>query len=281
MLAALNTRNLTLLASLARSNCRDGSITLGSGRSVALWDFCGILSAFSGRSLASRANDWVLRSLGLALRSGCLLRGSLAFRFWRRRASLVLLLVLPLSGPHSHLLPGLGRSGLLVVHVLLVEQCLAVQRLITEDVVSPLQLLPEPHSRYLIDGHVAHAILLCETALARGLLKVVPDLVPGFLVLLPEVPLIQPLLIFNLHIDRIIHEPLILNRNRQLLDLILAMNLGILLPLLQVLILLFLVVVVAVDRVEVVSLPVSLGCLSLQNLLIRQQLLVMVLQVLV
>ena len=51
--------------------------------------------------------------------------------------------------------------------------------------------------------------------------------------------------------------------------------------LLKELVLLVLVVVVAVDRVEIVRFPVSLRCLRLENLIVGEQFLIMVLQILV
>lgn len=59
------------------------------------------------------------------------------------------------------------------------------------------------------------------------------------------------------------------------------MDFGVLLPFLQVIVLFILVVEVAVDWVEVVSLPVSLGCFRFQDLLVRQQFLVVMLKVFV
>lgn len=67
----------------------------------------------------------------------------------------------------------------------------------------------------------------------------------------------------------------------ELLDLVLSVNLGLLVPLLPELGLLLMVVIVAVDDVEIVRLPVFEGCFGLVDLVVSNHLIIMVFQVLV
>lgn len=155
-------------------------------------------------------------------------------------------------------MPRLSSPRICIKHVLLVEERFTFQRLVAEDVVTTIELFSETFTRDLIYGHICETVLLSEALLTRGLLKVIPDFVPRLLVLLSKVSLVEALLVLDLHVDRVVHQAFILYRDRQLLDLVLSVGLGVLVALSQELVLLVLVVVVAVYWVEIVCFPVSL-----------------------
>lgn len=131
-----------------------------------------------------------------------------------------------------------------------------------------LKLFPMSHSRYLVDSHVTQSVLLCQAALARARLLIVPDLVSCFLVLFSQVSLIQTLFVLNFHVDGIVHQTLVLHSYWQLLNLVEAMDLGFFVSLFLEFILFRFVVEIAVDWVKIVSFPVLECCLSLVDLII-------------
>lgn len=144
-----------------------------------------------------------------------------------------------------------------------------------------LQLLAEALARDLVDAHELLTILLSHACLTVEFLDIVTHLIAGFLVLLAQVPLVQPLLVLNLHVDRVEHETFILDRDRKFLNLILAVYEGCGISVLEELLLFLFVVEGATDWIEVVSFPVLGGRLGFRNLLVGEHLLVVMLEVLV
>ena len=144
-----------------------------------------------------------------------------------------------------------------------------------------LKLLAVSLTRDLINREIAKSILLCQALFARRLLKVVSHFISGFLVLFTQVPLIKALFILNLHIDRIVYQTFILHCNGQFLDLVLTMNPRLLFPLLDEVLLLLFIIEVTIDWIKIVRFPIPLCRLSLTNLFISRQLLVMMLQILI
>lgn len=124
-------------------------------------------------------------------------------------------------------------------------------------------------------------VYFSQALLANLLLEIVLDFKPGFLVLLSQVFLVQPLFVFNLHVDRIVHQTLILNGRWQFLDLILPVNFLLFLPRNSELVFFSLVVEFAVNYVKIVSFPVFFSGLCPQNFLVSYELVIMVLKVLV
>jgi len=92
---------------------------------------------------------------------------------------------------------------------------------------------------------------------------------------------VKALLIFDFHVDRIIHQSFILNCEWQLFDLIFTMDLGLFLSILQEFRFFLCIIISAGNWVKVVSVPVFLGSLCLLNLLVSSHLRIMVLQILI
>lgn len=102
-------------------------------------------------------------------------------------------------------------------------------------------------------------------------------LVSLFLVHLTLVLILEPVLIFNFHVDRVVHHTLVLNGDGQLFDLVFTVDLSLLRSLFVECLLLLLVTVGDCNGVVLVRLPVLLGGLGAHDVNIGVHLLVVML----
>ena len=177
--------------------------------------------------------------------------------------------------------PGTVSSCVIGGHLTLVVDEVAFKLVVADDIVASVDFFSESHSRDLVHAHDILAVLLGETGLSVDFLDLVPHFITSLLVLLSKVPFIEPLLVLNLHVDWVVHQAFVLHCDGQLLYFILPMSQGVLFEFLDVVNLLGVVVELAVNGVEVVSLPVPLSSLGPPDGLVSHSLLVVILEVLV
>lgn len=129
--------------------------------------------------------------------------------------------------------------------------------------------------------HLVATVLFSEALLSGHDLDLLASFVPFLLILIPEVLLIKTLLIFNLHVDWVVHQTIILNGNRQFFAVVKSMSFGLLISLVHKGVFFGLIIVLTSDRVEIIALPVSSGGLGLHDLIVGLDLGIMVRDVLV
>lgn len=87
-----------------------------------------------------------------------------------------------------------------------------VERVVGQDVETPLLFLLEPKVRDLVELHLSISFLFRHPLLPGVGFCIIPDLEALPLILLPEVSLVQALFILNLHVHRVVHQPLTIDR---------------------------------------------------------------------
>ena len=76
--------------------------------------------------------------------------------------------------------------------------------------------------RNFLKLHRVQSLIFSQRLAARRLLSVVACLISLLLVLLSVILVLEAIFVLNLHVDRIVHHSLVLDCNRELFDLILA-----------------------------------------------------------
>jgi len=105
-------------------------------------------------------------------------------------------------------------------------------------------------------GHAISAVLLSETFLSDLDLDLLADFVPLLFVFVTNVFINQALLIFNLHVNWIVHKAIILNCDGQLFAVVLTVSHGLVNSFVNEFVFLCLVVELATNGVEVIAFPV-------------------------
>lgn len=96
----------------------------------------------------------------------------------------------------------------------------SLQLRIVKDVEASACFFFESKSADFVDTQHILSILLSQSLLPHLLLYVISHLKSGFFVFFTKVSFVKPFFIFDFHINRIIHQPLILNSYWQLFYLV-------------------------------------------------------------
>ena len=103
---------------------------------------------------------------------------------------------------------------------------IVIDRVIGQYVEAPVQGLLVALQADLVHLHLLLALELSHPVLPRVSLDVIAHLEALLLVLVPQILLVQAVVILDVHVYRIVHETLLLHGDGQLLHLVLAMHLG-------------------------------------------------------
>ena len=98
-----------------------------------------------------------------------------------------------------------------------------MQATIGENIKAAIQLLGNSLMRNFLKLHLVESFIFSQGLAACCLLSIVACLVPLLLVLLSVILVLEAIFVLDLHVDRIVHHSFVLDCNRELFDLILAM----------------------------------------------------------
>ena len=151
-----------------------------------------------------------------------------------------------------------------------------LQATIREDIEASIQLLGNSWMRNLLKRHFVESFIFSQGFCSCLLFSNVACFVPLLLVLLSVILVLEPRIVLNLHVDRIVHHSFVLDSYREFFDLVLAMYLSLGLELLLELSFLILINICNGDRIKFSRFPKSLGGLCLINFMVNLHLFIVV-----